>query len=58
MLTTELGMRLGGTWRRGQRGENLQLALLLTFVSQENIKEEVKESLRKSMKTHNEGNWK
>lgn len=58
MLTTELGMRLGGTWRRGQTGENLHLALLLTFVSQENIKEEVKESLRKSMKTHNDGNWK
>lgn len=58
MLIIELGMRLGGNWRRGQRGENLQLVLLTLASQKEDIKEEVKESLRKSMKTHNEGNWK
>lgn len=47
VLTTELEMRLGGAWRSGQRGENLQLAFLLTLASQkEDIKEDVKESLK------------
>lgn len=47
VLTTELEVRLGGAWGSGQRGENLQLAFLLTLASQkEDIKEDVKESLK------------